>query len=210
MSHEGLASLANPSPQRSQSTRARRPLVVLAVALVVGWIGSTQVWFQLRVDAGPVLGPISEDITGQQAVPLILAATFVAGAALAAMTVAPPPIRRALGVVVACGSATAMVCTVLAWRNPKEAVRAQIVELTGASRPDIEVGVVSFWLTLVIAATSMAMISGIHLVFRGDSSRQSTRFERLPPVDHAPEDNASAWWDALSQGDDPTRKDLSH
>ncbi|MDP9027576.1 MAG: Trp biosynthesis-associated membrane protein [Actinomycetota bacterium] len=179
-------------------------IVLLAALVFTAW---SQNWFTLTVQQKPFA--VAGSVAGSALAPIALASL----ALLAALAIAGPFFRVVLGVLLALLGVCVVVVSAFAIANPVVAATAAITKTTGVA------GAIS--VQKLVTATSMtawpivAIVLGVLLALLGlaiaptarswpESGRKYTR-SRLVTAD-ADEPDPVQEWDALSQGDDPTRR----
>ncbi|MGE2834572.1 TIGR02234 family membrane protein [Mycobacterium sp. SMC-4] len=184
--------------------RAAQLLLVLAAAGL--WVGSRLTWVQVSSFDG--LGqPKTADINGATwSTALIPLALLVAAAAAAALAVRGWPLRI-LSVLVAAASAGMGYLAISLWVVPDVASRAaQLAEVPVFQLLNTERSYTGAVVTLVAAVLSLL---GAVLLMRAAATRRAdaARYSRRATPAEGPEDTMSerAIWDALDEGDDPTR-----
>jgi len=178
-------------------------IVILAALVFTAW---SQTWFTLTVQQKPF--EVAGSVAGSALAPIALASL----ALVAALAIAGPFFRVVLGVLLALLGVCVVVVSTFAIANPVVAATAAITKSTGVAGPAS--------VDKLVTATSMtgwpivAIVLGILLVLLGlgiaptarswpESGRKYTR-SRLVAADGEGLDPVQEW-DALSEGDDPTR-----
>ena len=179
-------------------------IALLAALIFAAW---SQNWFTLTVQSKPF--PVSGQVAGAALSALALASL----ALIAALAIAGRFFRVVLGVLQALLGVCVIAVSAFAIANPVVAAASAITKSTGVA------GTRS--VATLVTATSMtiwpvvAIVLGVLLVLLGlaiaptarswpDSGRKYTR-SRLVAPDADAQDPVQEW-DALSEGDDPTRR----
>jgi len=178
--------------------------IVLLTALVfTAW---SQTWFTLTVQQKPFV--VAGSVAGSALAPIALASL----ALVAALAIAGPFFRAVLGVLLALLGVCVVVVSAFAIANPVVASTSAITKVTGVAG---EVSVARLvTATSVTAWPVVAIVLGVLLTLVGfaiaptarswpESGRKYTR-SRLVAVGDEGLDPLQEW-DALSEGDDPTR-----
>jgi uncharacterized membrane protein (TIGR02234 family) len=178
-------------------------IVLLAALVFTAW---SQTWFTLTVQQKPF--EVAGSVAGSALAPIALASL----ALVAALAIAGPFFRVVLAVLLAMLGVCVVVVSAFAIANPVVAATAAITKSTGVA------GAAS--VDKLVTATSMtgwpivAIVLGVLLTLLGlgiaptarswpESGRKYTR-SRLVAADGEGLDPVQEW-DALSEGDDPTR-----
>ena len=179
-------------------------IAVLAVLLFAAW---SQTWFTLTLQGKPF--PVSGQVAGGALSALALASL----ALIAALAIAGRFFRAVLGVLLALLGVCVIAVSAFAIGNPVVAAISAITKATGVA------GTQS--VTKLVTATSLtawpvvAIVLGVLLTLLGlaiaptarswpDSGRKYSR-SRLAAPDGETQDPVQEW-DALSEGEDPTRR----
>ena len=179
-------------------------IAVLAALVFADW---SQTWFTLTVQDKPF--PVSGQVAGGALSALALAAL----ALIAALAIAGRFFRAVLAVLLALLGVCVIAVSAFAIGNPVVAATSAITKATGvAGARSVERLVTATSLT---AWPVVAIVLGVLMTLLGlaiaptarswpDSGRKYSR-SRLTAPDADAQDPVSEW-DALSEGDDPTRK----
>ena len=190
-------------------TGARLKLISLvAIALLAALIFAdwSQTWFTLTVQGKPF--PISGQVAGSALSALALASL----ALIAALAIAGRFFRVVLGILLALLGVCVVAVSAFAIGNPVVAATSAITKATGVAGTQSVAKLVTA--TSVTAWPVVAIVLGVLLTLLGlaiaptarswpDSGRKYTR-SRLTTADAEAQDPVSEW-DALSEGDDPTK-----
>src|SRR5690625_2625003 len=196
------------APKLPPGTSRSMTVVSLLLGGVLALIGATQTWVTATgFEAAHV---DREQLSGQEASPVIPAlspGTIAAGAALSS---ARKSGRGSIGGVAVIAAATVCWATITVMTNPLDAVALKIAETTGTTdfsvaAAQLELSVLP-WLTLV--GSLIAVIGGVITLAVGGrwpvgktkkydvgEQKQTTQNGRLDEIDT---------WDELSRGEDPT------
>ena len=191
-------------------TGARLKLISLvAIALLAALIFAdwSQTWFTLTVQGKPF--PVSGQVAGSALSALALASL----ALIAALAIAGRFFRVVLGVLLALLGVCVVAVSAFAIGNPVVAATSAITKATGVAGTQSVAKLVTA--TSVTAWPVVAIVLGVLLTLLGlaiaptarswpDSGRKYTR-SRLTTADAEAQDPVSEW-DALSEGDDPTKR----
>ncbi|HVW41478.1 MAG TPA: Trp biosynthesis-associated membrane protein [Amycolatopsis sp.] len=176
-------------------TSSKRPLWTIAVALLLGaaalWGSSRLVWFAELTDAG-VRGMVLRTENGAQQSSALLPLAVLAVAGVAGMVATGGWARRVLGVVmVAAGLAACWVAVdgVRFSGFPEGAPVWQI--FTGRG--------------LALLAGILVVLGGLVAVMRASAMPRLGARYAAPSVKKAARDPDTELWQALSEGEDPTR-----
>ncbi len=191
-------------------TGARIKLISLvAIALLAALIFAdwSQTWFTLTVQGKPF--PVSGQVAGAALSALALASL----ALIAALAIAGRFFRVVLGILLALLGVCVIAVSAFAIANPVVAATSAITKATGVAGTHSVAKLVTA--TSVTAWPVVAIVLGVLLTLLGlaiaptarswpDSGRKYSR-SRLAAPDADTQDPV-AEWDALSEGDDPTRR----
>ena len=191
-------------------TGARLKLISLvAIALLAALIFAdwSQTWFTLTVQGKPF--PVSGQVAGSALSALALASL----ALIAALAIAGRFFRVVLGILLALLGVCVVAVSAFAIGNPVVAATSAITKATGVAGTQSVAKLVTA--TSVTAWPVVAIVLGVLLTLLGlaiaptarswpDSGRKYTR-SRLTTADAEAQDPVSEW-DALSEGDDPTKR----
>ncbi len=183
----------------------------VAVAGGLALYGATQVWVTLSLAAGAAASGWLE-VTGQQVNQSLSPVAIAALAAALALTIAGRVFRRLLGVLVLLLGAGIAAIAVSVVRDPGAAVAGRLAEATGLEGPSQTDLVTSLMVSPLVAVTVAAgaalVLLGLLILFLGGRWRTGgRRYEadsgRARVV--ADEPDRISDWEALNDGDDPTR-----
>jgi len=179
-------------------------IAALAALLFADW---SQTWFTLTVQGKPF--PVSGQVAGGALSALALASL----ALIAALAIAGRFFRPILGVLLALLGVCVIAVSAFAIGNPVVAATSAITKATGVAGTQSVGRLVTA--TSLTAWPVVAIVLGVLMTLLGlaiaptarswpDSGRKYSR-SRLTAPDHDAQDPVLEW-DALSEGDDPTRK----
>lgn len=179
-------------------------IAVLAALIFADW---SQTWFTLTIQGKPF--PVSGQVAGAALSALALASL----ALIAALAIAGRFFRVVLGVLLALLGVCVIAVSAFALGNPVVAATSAITKATGVAGTQSVAKLVTA--TSVTAWPAVAIVLGVLLVLLGlaiaptarswpDSGRKYSR-SRLATQDGDTADPVEEW-DALSEGDDPTRR----
>lgn len=179
-------------------------IALLAALIFADW---SQTWFTLTVQGKPF--PVSGQVAGAALSALALASL----ALIAALAIAGRFFRVVLGILLAMLGVCVVAVSAFAIGNPVVAATSAITKATGVAGTQSVAKLVTS--TSVTAWPVVAIVLGVLLTLLGlaiaptarswpDSGRKYTR-SRLTEADTEAEDPVSEW-DALSEGDDPTKR----
>jgi uncharacterized membrane protein (TIGR02234 family) len=179
-------------------------IALLAALIFADW---SQTWFTLTVQGKPF--PVSGQVAGSALSALALASL----ALIAALAIAGRFFRVVLGVLLALLGVCVVAVSAFAIGNPVVAATSAITKATGVAGTQSVAKLVTA--TSVTAWPVVAIVLGVLLTLLGlaiaptarswpDSGRKYTR-SRLTTADAEAQDPVSEW-DALSEGDDPTKR----
>ncbi|MGN6326257.1 Trp biosynthesis-associated membrane protein [Pseudolysinimonas sp.] len=190
-------------------TAARLRLVsLLAVGAVaaLALLAWSQTWFRITVD-GRVLA-----VGGSVAGAAMPALALTSLAVILALALAGPFFRAVLGVLEALLGVAMITTSAFALADPVAASLPAITKATGlAGRSDAVAGAheATGWPVLAIVAGVLAVLVGLAIAVTSrrwpSSSRRFTRTRTEAADATAAEADPVREWDALSEGDDPTR-----
>jgi len=178
-------------------------IALLAALLFADW---SQNWFTMTVQGKPC--PVSGQVAGGALSALALASL----ALIAALAIAGRFFRVVLGILLAALGMCVIAVSAFALGNPVVAATSAITKATGVAGTQSVAKLVTA--TTITAWPVVAIVLGVLLTLLGlaiaptarswpDSGRKYTR-SRLESPDPDTQDPI-AEWDALSEGDDPTR-----
>ena len=178
-------------------------IALLAVLLFAAW---SQNWFTLTVQGKPF--PVSGQVAGSALSALALASL----ALIAALAIAGPFFRVVLGILQALLGVCVIVVSAFAIANPVVSATAAITKATGIAGTQSVASLVTA--TSITAWPVVAMVLGVLLTLLGlaiaptarswpESGRKYTRSRLVSP--DADSLDPVQEWDALSDGDDPTK-----
>lgn len=191
---------------RSGSRLRLISVVALVVLDGVVLLASTQPWFAFQADGQRL------DVTGATAagaaVPLALAGLLLA----VALLIAGPAFRLVLAVLQALLGGVLALTTAIAIADPVAAARSAIEQATGVAGGDSAAAIVAgesstAWPAVSLAAGILLALAGVGLlatVRRWPVTARRYERTRLAGEDGRPLDAVDEW-DALSDGEDPTR-----
>jgi uncharacterized membrane protein (TIGR02234 family) len=178
-------------------------IVVLAALVFTAW---SQTWFTLTVQQKPF--DVAGSVAGSALAPLALASL----ALVAALAIAGRFFRVVLGVLLALLGVCVIVVSAFAIAHPIVAASSAITKATGVAG-EVSVdrlvtgSVMSVWpIAAIVLGVLVTMLGlGVAVTARAwpDSGRKYSR-SRLVPASDAAQDPVQEW-DALSEGEDPTR-----
>jgi len=179
-------------------------IAVLAVLLFAAW---SQTWFTLTLQGKPF--PVSGQVAGGALSALALASL----ALIAALAIAGRFFRAVLGVLLALLGVCVIAVSAFAIGNPVVAAISAITKATGVAGTQSVAKLVTA--TSLTAWPVVAIVLGVLLTLLGlaiaptarswpDSGRKYSR-SRLAAPDAETQDPVQEW-DALSEGEDPTRR----
>lgn len=178
-------------------------LAATAGGLLLAW---SQTWFTLRLDSQTIAVP--GRVAGGALVPLAL----VSLALILALALAGTGFRIALGVLEVLVGAGAITASGFALANPAVVATGSITTatgITGSKAVDLVVSTTSTgWPAVGIAAGVLGVVTGLYVAVTARAWPQGgRRFSRTraEPADGVAGDDPVREWDALSEGDDPTR-----
>ncbi len=178
-------------------------IALLAVLLFAAW---SQNWFTLTVQGKPF--PVSGQVAGSALSALALASL----ALIAALAIAGPFFRVVLGILQALLGVCVIVVSAFAIANPVVSATAAITKATGIAGTQSVASLVTA--TSITAWPVVAIVLGVLLTLLGlaiaptarswpESGRKYTRSRLVSP--DADSLDPVQEWDALSDGDDPTK-----
>ena len=179
-------------------------IVILAALVFLAW---SQTWFTLTVQEKPFV--VAGSVAGSALAPIALASL----ALVAALAIAGPFFRVILGVLLALLGVCVVVVSAFAIAHPVVAATAAITKTTGVAGAASVAKLVTA--TSLTAWPVVAIVIGVLLALLGllivptsrrwpESGRKYTRSRLVD--DDAEGLDAVQEWDALSEGDDPTRR----
>ena len=179
-------------------------IALLAALIFADW---SQTWFTLTVQGKPF--PVSGQVAGAALSALALASL----ALIAALAIAGRFFRVVLGILLALLGVCVIAVSAFAIGNPVVAATSAITKATGVAGTQSVAKLVTA--TSVTAWPVVAIVLGVLLTLLGlaiaptarswpDSGRKYSR-SRLTAADTEAQDPV-AEWDALSEGDDPTKR----
>ena len=188
------------------ASRLKLSLLLAGIAFsglaLLSW---TQEWFALTLLDGAVLS-----VTGEIAAPALTALALTGLVLVGALSIAGPLFRVILGSLQAPLGFTVGLSAVLAIANPLTSSAAAITAATGVSgelvREQVASSTSTLWPLAALVAGVLLVATGILVVATATRWPGATR--KYQAVRMAPADGARTSvddWDALSDGDDPTR-----
>ena len=191
-------------------TGGRLKLISLVgIALLAGLVFAdwSQNWFTLTVQGKPF--PVSGQVAGAALSALALASL----ALIAALAIAGRFFRVVLGILLALLGICVIAVSAFAIGNPVVAATAAITKATGVAGTESVAKLVTA--TSITAWPVVAIVLGVLLTLLGlaiaptarswpDSGRKYSRSRLAVPDSETPD--AVQEWDALSEGDDPTKR----
>lgn len=210
---------ATGAPEPDARPTSRRPrskailVSVIALAGVLALAAATQTWIEIELVEGAA-AETSLSVTGQRLNPSLSPVAIAVLASALVLTIAGPVLRRAIGALVAlCGGGIAFLgIAVLSdpHLEPSSAV-AEATGIVGGAQYELVSSVATTtWPSAAIACGAAAAVAGVLVLLFGGSwraagRRYDTRTDRgARAAGDGPPDRISEW-DALSDGDDPTR-----
>lgn len=197
---------------------AKSPLILTGLVLALGVFGATSlVWFNVTVPS-PVQD-VHVAVRGTESAPTVAALALVAATACLALTIAGRVLRWIVAPVILLAAVGVVVSVTNVIRDPRQATETAVGDSAGV----IGVGTVPEqgvwpWVTLVMAALLAILAFRILIVLRSWNSTQNTKYQRQQREDparqsfpeglHDPDADRRHGidaWDALSEGQDPTR-----
>ncbi|MBN1092463.1 Trp biosynthesis-associated membrane protein [Blastococcus sp. TML/M2B] len=187
-----------------------------ALALVAGG----QAWAEVTADRRAPLPPVSADLSGADAAPLVPAAGLVLLAAAVALLAVRGAGRVAVGLLAAAAGGALLWSGGRALAGGLDDAGADLPGLSGATVGDVTADVAASGPLLVVLAGLVAVATGALVVLRGRSwPGMGRRYERTdgapaagstaPARPRTDEDRAVDAWKALDRGEDPTdRRDV--
>ncbi len=178
-------------------------VVVLAALVFTAW---SQTWFTLTVQSKPFV--VAGSVAGSALAPIALASL----ALVAALAIAGPFFRVILGVLLALLGVCVIVVSAFAIANPVVAATSAITKSTGVAGTAsiaelVTARSVTAWPFVAIVVGGLIIVVGLAIAPTSrswpESGRRYTR-SRLAASDAEALDPVQEW-DALSEGDDPTR-----
>ncbi|CAN5531768.1 hypothetical protein BH10ACT6_BH10ACT6_04290 [soil metagenome] len=178
-------------------------VVVLAALVFTAW---SQTWFTLTVQSKPFV--VAGSVAGSALAPIALASL----ALVAALAIAGPFFRVILGVLLALLGVCVIVVSAFAIANPVVAATSAITKSTGVAGTAsiaelVTARSVTAWPFVAIVVGALIIVVGLAIAPTSrswpESGRRYTR-SRLASSDAEALDPVQEW-DALSEGDDPTR-----
>ena len=196
----------------------RRELTAAVVgAVVAGALALSsggQAWATVTAERDAPLPPVTAELTGSDAAPLVSATGVVLLAAAVALLAVRGAGRRLVGLLMAVAGG------VLGWSGVRAltgglADAATELPAVGRVAGQVTVDVAATWPALAIAAGVLGAAAGLLAVLRGGNwPAMGRRYERAgaetPPAPTRPltdDDRAQAAWTALDRGEDPTDPD---
>ena len=178
-------------------------IAALAALIFADW---SQTWFTMTLQGKPF--PVSGQVAGAALSALALASL----ALIAALAIAGRFFRAVLGILLALLGVCVIAVSAFAIENPVVAATSAITKATGVAGTQSVAKLVTA--TSLTAWPVVAIVLGVLLTLLGlaiaptarswpDSGRKYSR-SRLAPTDADTQDPVEEW-DALSEGDDPTK-----
>ena len=177
-----------------------------AAGLLLAW---SQPWFTLRIDAEDVA------LGGDRVASGLVAIALAVFALIAALALAGRPLRVVLGILGALLGGAAGVVVVLGQTSPDAGIEAELARRTGLSGEDAVATLVTdvaptAWGTVAGIASILLVVVGIQIAATAarwpESGRRYTRTRMAAGRDAAGTPSQVDAWDALTAGDDPTRR----
>lgn len=207
---------ADPGPDPAEQTPGRpggasrlRLVSLLAIAVVaaLALLAWSQTWFRISVDTRVLT--IGGNVAGGAMPALALASLAV----ILALALAGPLFRSILGVLEALLGVAMITTSVFALTDPVAASLSAITKATGLAGDDAAVAgghQSTGWPVLAVVAGVLAILVGVFVAVTArrwpTSSRRFTRTRAEGTGAQAEEEiDPIREWDALSEGDDPTR-----
>jgi len=196
----------------------RRELTAAVVgAVVAGALALSsggQAWATVTAERDAPLPPVTAELTGSDAAPLVAATGLVLLAAAVALLAVRGAGRRLVGLLMAVAGG------VLGWSGVRAltgglADAATELPAVGRVAGQVTVDVAATWPALAIAAGVLGAAAGLLAVLRGGNwPAMGRRYERAgaetaaaPARPLTDDDRAQAAWTALDRGEDPTDPD---
>lgn len=185
---------------------------VLAGALALSAGG--QAWAAVTAERRAPLPPVSAELSGADAAPLVPAAGLVLLAAAVALLAVRGPGRVAVGLLAAVAGGTLAWSGIRALTGGLDDAGGDLPGLSGGTVSSTTADVSTTWPLLVVLAGLVAVATGAFTVLRGSTwpamGRRYERTDAAPAEGAAParprtdEDRAVDAWKALDRGEDPT------
>ena len=182
-------------------------LVAIALLAALVFTAWSQTWFTLTVQGKPFV--VGGSVAGGALSALALASL----ALVAALAIAGPFFRAVLGVLEALLGVCVIVVAAFAIANPVVAATAAITKTTGVAGPQSVAALVTgtsmtAWPIVAIVLGALILLLGLAIAPTArswpTSGRKYTRSRLVAPEADGPDPVQE--WDALSEGDDPTRR----
>lgn len=188
------------------ATRMKLLLLLAGIAFsCLALLSWTQEWFALTLPDGAVLS-----VTGEVAAPALTALALTGLVLVGALSIAGPFFRVILGSTQALLGFTVSLSAAIAIANPLAASAASITAATGVSGElageQVDVTTATAWPWVALVAGALIVATGILVVAtarRWPGATRKYQAVRLEPAEGSR--TAVDDWDALSDGDDPTR-----
>ena len=190
------------------SGQGRELTAAVLAAVAAGGLGllaGSETWAAVTAERRPPLPPVTGELSGAEAAPLVTAAGLVLLAAAVALLAVRGAGRAAVGLLMALAGGA------LAW----SAVRALAGGLSEAASEvpgvgqgpgPVDIDVATAWPVVALLAGLLGCAAGLFAVVRGRHwPGMGRRYERGPATPaRTAEDRAQAAWTALDRGEDPT------
>lgn len=152
------------------------------------------------------------EVPGSQAAPAVVALALAAGAAALATTLAARWVHLLTGPVLVVTGLGAAASALLFRSDPSSGARGALLAETGVLGGDMQASA-TLWPLAVLAPAAGLVLIGALVLLRGRTwsaaARTRSRYARAtePVPEHAdPQEDPAAVWDALSRGEDPSRR----
>lgn len=184
---------------------------LLAGALALSAAG--QPWAEVTATRRPPLPPVTGELGGPDAAPLVPAAGLVLLAAAVALLAVRGAARVAVGLLVAAAGGTLLWSGIDVLAGGVDDAAADLPGLSGATVSATSTSLTAAWPVLALLAGLVAVAAGVLTALRGRGwPGMGRRYERdgaaaAPAAPSRPmtdEDRAQAAWKALDRGEDPT------
>lgn len=202
------------------SGQGRRELtgVVLAAVLAgaLALSAGGQPWASVTAERRAPLPPVTADLSGAEAAPLVPAAGLVLLAAAVALLAVRGAGRVVVGLLAAVAGGALVWSGLRALTGGLDDAARDLPGLAGATASDTAADVSTTWPVLAVLAGLIAVAAGAVTVLRGRGwPAMGRRYERsgggdeparaaAPPRPRTDEDRAVDAWKALDRGEDPT------
>lgn len=202
------------------SGQGRRELTTAVLGAVLGGalalIAGGQAWASVTAERRAPLPPVTAELSGADAAPLVPAAGLVLLAAAVALLAVRGAGRVVVGLLTAAAGATLVWSGVRALTGGLDDAGADLPGLAGATVSGTVAEVSATWPALAVVAGLVAVVTGALTVLRGRTwPAMGRRYERpgaaaeparpaAPAAARTDEDRAVDAWKALDRGEDPT------